>query len=74
MGIARKEVNQVSDGLNKKDTTDSLQHIYDQLQLVDHVLKLRVDQALLDSFKNQNQQMNIVMKEKSDIYRSFRNY
>ncbi|WP_404452814.1 hypothetical protein LG329_01475 [Virgibacillus necropolis] len=65
MGVVRKEINIVGDGLNQKGTIDSLQHIYDQLQMIDHVLDLQVDHAILDTFQRHNKQINEAMKEKS---------
>lgn len=67
MGIERNVINDVGDGLEHKGTIDSLQHIYDQLQMIDHVLDLRVDHAILDNFQNVNQNMNIAMKEKNRL-------
>ncbi|WP_430785614.1 hypothetical protein VBD025_11615 [Virgibacillus flavescens] len=67
MGIARNEINVSSDGLDQKGTNDSLQHIYDQLQMIDHVLELRVDRAILDSFQSANQNMNNAMIVKNRL-------
>lgn len=67
MGVARKEVNFVGEGLDQNRAIDSLQHIYDQLQMIDHVLELQVDHAILDTFQRQNQQVNVAMIEKNII-------
>lgn len=66
MSIARKEMN-FNHGLDQKRTIESLQHIYDQLQMIDHVLDLQIDQAVLDNFHQHNQQVNMVMRAKSNL-------
>lgn len=64
MGLAKKEFNFSGDGLDQKEIIDSLQHIYDQLQMINHVLDLQVDHAVLETFQQNNQQINQAMKTK----------
>lgn len=59
MGIVKKEV-----VFEEREIIDSLQHIYDQLQMINHVLDLQVDRAIHETFQANNQQINEVMKTK----------
>lgn len=59
MGIVKREV-----VFEEKEIIDSLQHIYDQLQMINHVLDLQVDRAIHETFQANNQQINEVMKTK----------
>lgn len=68
MGIANKEL-----VFDQKEIIDSLQHIYDQLQMIDHVLEIQVDRAIHETFQQNNQQLNEVMKTKSSIIHTYRN-
>ncbi|ASK63370.1 hypothetical protein CFK37_14990 [Virgibacillus phasianinus] len=67
MSIARKEIDFDGAGLERNGAVDSLQHVYDQIQMIDHVLDLQVDHAILDAFHHHNQQVNLVMKDKSRL-------
>lgn len=60
MGLAKKEI-----VFDEKEIIDSLQHIYDQLQMINQVLDVQVDQAIQENFQAHNQQINEVMKIKS---------
>lgn len=64
MGIAKKEID-----FDQRDVIDSLQHIYDQLQMINHVLDLQVDRAIHENFQQNNQQINEAMKTKK-MYRN----
>lgn len=70
MGVARKEINFVGDGFDQKEIIDSLQHIYDQLQMINHVLDLQVDHAIHKNFQAYNLQINEAMKTKSTMFKS----
>ncbi|ASN05540.1 hypothetical protein [Virgibacillus necropolis] len=67
MGMAQKDVNFVGGGISEKRTIETLQHIYDQLQMINHVLDNKVDDAVLETFQRHNQQVNVTMKEKASV-------
>ncbi|MFZ3578134.1 hypothetical protein [Virgibacillus sp. DJP39] len=73
MGIMRNEISNMADGLDNKSTCNSFKHIYEQLQLMDHVLDLQVDHAIQKTFQQQNQEINFAMQKKSDIRTTLRN-